>query len=118
MTNNFIDKRGDLDVESVGPFDHYPVMVNGWSVPYLQARYREDGVTVTLDGRFGLDLPTELGGTVISFLADAIAIALGWSCHPRRDWEPPAGYQSPNGVPPFRSLPWFRMHGIGTEDDA
>lgn len=106
----FSDQRGDRDVRSVGPFDHFPTMVNGWVVPWLQAQYGSDGmVALTLDRRLGIDVPQDLAGQVIGFVADAIAIALGWSCHPTSpDWTPD------NDVPPMRRLPWFQMHGIGS----
>lgn len=117
MTPNnreFIDRRGDRDVQSVGPFDHYETMVNGWTVPGLQARYQDDGsVSLTLDRRLGIDVPADLAGQVIGFVADAIAIALGWSCHPTSpDWTPD------NDVPPIRLMPWFQMHGITPTGDG
>lgn len=104
----FVDRRGDRDVQSVGPFERYPTMVNGWTVPYLEASYRDDGsVTLSLDQRLAIDVPADLAGQVIEFVADAIAIAAGWSCHPTAsNWTPE------NDVPPLRSVPWHQMHGI------
>ena len=112
-SREFSDQRGDRDVRSVGPFHRYPTMVNGWVVPWLEATYRDDGmVGLVLDHRLAIDVPDDLAGQVIGFVADAIAIALGWSCHPTSpDWTPD------NDVPGMKRLPWFQMHGIGGADE-
>lgn len=105
----FVDVRGDRDVRSIGPFDHFDVVVGGWTVEGLAAQYRADGsVTLCLDRRLAIDVPADLAGMVIEFVADAIAIAKGWSCHPQSpDWTPD------NDVPPLRLLPWHRVAGLG-----
>jgi hypothetical protein len=36
-----------------------------------------------------LDLTVAEAERVVPFLADAIAIALGYTCHPRADWDVP-----------------------------
>lgn len=70
-------------MEFVGPFESYRVVVNGWQVPLLAAEMRPGGqITLTLDDRFDLDLPVADADRVVSFLADAIAVALGYSSHP------------------------------------
>lgn len=75
-----------LRVQSIGPFHRYPVVVNEWTVPHLQAKHTEHGVTLTLDNRLALDLNDDTTpGQIISFIADAIAIAKGYACHPRKD---------------------------------
>lgn len=104
----FTDIRGEMNVRSIGPFSHWPVVVNGWTVDLLQALYGNDGeVQLVLDNRSVIDLPADIAGQVIEFIADAIAVARGWSCHPRSpDWTPD------NDIPPIRSLPWHQMHGI------
>jgi hypothetical protein len=95
----FADRRGDLDVESIGPFERFPLVVNGWTVPHLEAQNKRDGgVYVSLDNRFGLDLPDELAGPVLSFMANVVAVAMGYPCHPRRGEEPPQS-----------SPPWHRL---------
>ncbi len=73
-----------------GPFSHHDVVVDGWKVPLLQANLvGEDRIDVLLDGRFAVELSTEEAERVVPFLADAIAVALGFGSHPREDTEPP-----------------------------
>lgn len=110
----FHDTRKGFDVHSLGPFSAYPVEVNGWTVDLLQAMYRDDGtVEVSLDHRYMMALPSDLAAEVIEFVANAIAIARGWSCHPvSRDWTPD------NDVAPVRLMPWHQMHGITTVEGA
>lgn len=111
----FADRRGGRDVRSIGPFDHFDVTVNGFTVPFLQAENRgSTEVTLHLDRRFAIDLPQDLAGQVIEFLADAIAVAMGYSCHPREGWTPE------NAVAPHlnrRHLPWTNPVGIGDVDE-
>jgi hypothetical protein len=77
-----------VDVEYVGPFEHHDVVVNGWSVPYLEAQPMNGGkVTLTLDGRYGLDLDLIVAERVVPFLAHAIAVASGYASHPSADGE-------------------------------
>ena len=116
----FSDTRGDRDIKSIGPFDLFPVMMNGWTVPKLEAQYTDDGVALVLDRRFRCTVPADMASEVIMMVADATAIALGWSCHPRSvDWVPPSGYWDASG-PPFRSVPWLRLSGMGvfTEENT
>lgn len=71
------------DVDFVGPFEHWDVIVNGHAVPFLTATPLSDGsVRIHLDRRFGLDLTSAQALEVVPFLADAIAVALGLTCHP------------------------------------
>ena len=67
-----------------GPFEYHDVVVDGWSVPLLQAHPKgEDRVMLILDGRRGVELSTAEAERLIPFVADAIAIALGYGAHPR-----------------------------------
>ena len=71
-----------------GPFEHHDVVVDGWSVPLLQAHPKgEDRVRLVLDGRRGVELSTGEAERLIPFVADAIAMALGYGAHPRRPME-------------------------------
>lgn len=77
-----------MSVETIGPFEHHDVVVDGWRVPLLQAEPLDDGATrLVLDRRFSLDLSSEQLESVAPFLADAIAVALGFASHPRGDGE-------------------------------
>jgi hypothetical protein len=70
----------------VGPFRHHDVVLNGWRVPYLSAAPVNGGrVHITLDSRFGIDLTVEEAERVVPFLADCIAVALGYTGHPGQD---------------------------------
>ncbi len=77
-------------VAFIGPLSHHDVAVEGWTVPLLQANLvGEDRIDLLLDGRFALELSTAEAEKMIPFLADAIAVALGFGSHPRGDTEPP-----------------------------
>lgn len=77
-------------IEYVGPFNEWRVVVDGWQVPFLSCIPLDGGkVDLDLDGRYGLILDVATAERVVPFLADAIAIALGFTCHPREDWVAP-----------------------------
>lgn len=89
-------------VELHGPSDEQSVTVDGWSVPFLTASPMNGGkVDLSLDQRYGLILTVEEFERFVPFLADAIAIALGYTCHPRADWDAPK-----------RRYPMHRIHTI------
>jgi hypothetical protein len=90
-------------VNFVGPFQHHDVVVNGWRVPFLRAHLREDEdqVRVVIDRRLGIDLSTDEAERFLPFLANAIAVALGYGAHPRPDTPRPlkrAPYPRPERV--------------------
>ena len=95
-----LDEGGDGDepplapapsaVEYIGPFSHHEVLVGGRSIPFVTATPLAGGrVCLTLDGRYDLDLTLQDAERIVPFLADAIAVALGFSAHPHREWEQP-----------------------------
>jgi hypothetical protein len=62
------------------------VVVDGWRVPFLEAHPQEENrITLTLDRRLGLDLTTQEAERLLPFIADAIAVGLGYGAHPRGD---------------------------------
>jgi hypothetical protein len=67
-----------------GPFRHHDVVVSGWQVPLLQAYPSADEQTVSLvlDRRYALELTVAESERIIPFIADAIAVALGYARHP------------------------------------
>ena len=85
-----------------GPFTHHDVVVNGWRVPFLQAHMpSEDTVTLVLDRRLAADFPIDQAEVLIPFLADAIAVAMGYGAHPNEDTPRPldrAPYPRPERV--------------------
>lgn len=82
-----------------GPFSQHGVIVSGWSVPFLHAQVHDGGMmTVVLDGRFGIELTVAEAERVVPFVADAIAIALGYDAHPSADDSMPLS-RSPHPKP-------------------
>jgi len=80
----------DFRVTFPGPFSHHDVVVNGWSVPFVKASFRPDDenhVRLILDDRMALDLTADEAERLTPFLADAIAVALGYGAHPREGME-------------------------------
>lgn len=93
-------------VDFVGPFEHHKVVVEGWTVPLLDAQPLPGGrVTLRLDERFDLDLSIAEAERVVPFIANAIAVALGFTCHPRGDEEPKS--QPPLSPRRVVKIAWF-----------
>jgi hypothetical protein len=91
------DEPQEFRVTFPGPVSQHLVVVDGWSVPFLRASLcGEDRVQLVLDDRIGIDLGTSEAERLIPFLADAIAIALGYGAHPRDD-----GPELPPKLPPM-----------------
>lgn len=79
-----------MTAEFIGPFEYHKVVVDGWTVPHLTAQPARDGyIALTLDHRFDIDVPVVDADRLVGFIADCIAVALGYTCHPRPDWEAP-----------------------------
>jgi hypothetical protein len=73
------DERVDL----IGPFESHDVVVGGRAVPFLHGKPVDGGqVDLTLDRRFGLTLSVAEAERFVPFLAHAIAIGMGYACHP------------------------------------
>lgn len=74
-----------------GPFSAHYVVVDGWKVPLLAAHptgEHDESVMLVLDDRLAETFKVEEAERVVPFLAHAIAIALGYTCHPNSDEEP------------------------------
>lgn len=72
-----------MTVDFIGPFEHHEVVVDGCTVPFLTATPMNGGrVHLALDGRFGLDLAVADAEEIVPFIANAIAVALGYTAHP------------------------------------
>jgi hypothetical protein len=75
-----------LAVQFPGPFTHHDVVVNEWKVPFLTAHMAgEDRVQLVLDDRMAMDLSVAEAERFVPFLADSIAVALGYPSHPSGD---------------------------------
>ena len=99
-----MDSSTGFRVSFPGPFSAHDVVFEGWRVPFLRAHPSEDDdeIMLVIDGRLAETFTTAEAEKVVPFLADAIAVALGFTCAPRGDEEPPRKPQ-----PRF-----VRMHGI------
>jgi hypothetical protein len=83
MDTDTLDLR-EPRVSFPGPFEHHDVVVNGWRVPFLDAHMpSEDRVLLVIDRRLGAEFSVDEAERVIPFVADAIAVAAGYACHPR-----------------------------------
>jgi len=68
-------------MEIIGPFDDYRVTLNGYRVPYLRAVRVKGMISLELDERLGCDIPDdERAMPIIEFIAQAMAVAAGYSC--------------------------------------
>lgn len=76
-------------IDYVGPFSTTHVVVDERRVPFLESTLRPGGIiSLTLDGRYGIDLSAAEAERVVPFLADAIAVAMGYASHPRCGQDP------------------------------
>lgn len=94
-------------VDFIGPFERHEVVIDGWKVPHIDADLLPGGrVHICLDNRFGIDLTVEEANRFVPFLADSIAVAMGYTCHPRDGWEGP-----------LARSPFVRMNALGDAPD-
>jgi hypothetical protein len=76
-------------LEFRGPYESHDVVFKGRQVPFLRADLLDGGrIDLTLDRRFGLVLSTAEAERFVPFLAHAIAVARGYTCHPSAEKEP------------------------------
>ncbi len=109
MTNSPLPEPDPMrcDLSIVGPFEDYRVSIGGYEVPGVNAREIEHGtkLSISVDHRFGLTIPIEHGQSVMWLLANAMAVAAGYSCH---------GAHSVYRPNPYK----IQMVGIGSVTDA
>lgn len=99
MPEEFASVEQSFSVSFVGPFEHHDVVVNGRQVPYLRATPMDGGqVHLNLDRRLGITLSVEEAERIVPFLADAIAVASGFTSHPE------AGQDGPTPRHPFPAV--------------
>lgn len=86
-----------MSVEIIGPFkSHHVVCVNGYQVPYLDACPVQGGkVLLTLDGRYMIEVEAAQLDSLVGFIANCIAVAAGYTCHPGTQGAPPEPLRRP-----------------------
>lgn len=77
-------------VDFIGPFEpEWKVTSRGYLVPQLKATVHQNGtVTLILDDRMVIDGPADEVRKWVSFIADAMAVAAGYSCHGENSRQP------------------------------
>jgi len=86
-------------VEYLGPFERWDLVVGGRKVPYLQAQPVNGGrIDFTLDHRFGLIVDLATANYLAPFLANCIAVASGYTCHPSAAEEPNPRHPFPRSI--------------------
>lgn len=105
-------KAGSMsDYQIVGPFQSHRVIVDGRRVPFLEALPVNGGkISLLLDGRYALDISVADADAFIPWIADAIAVAMGYTCHPRAGKEPLRA--SP--FPPDHAIDWIEADPAGS----
>jgi hypothetical protein len=98
---NALFARQPSGLDFPGPFSCHDVVLHDHQVPFLQAAPTPDGVRLILDSRSAIDLTMPEAERVIPFMADAIAVALGYTCHP-----------NPNCPEPKQTRPFKKMVAI------
>ncbi len=70
-------------LEYLSPRKSYEVTIDGYAVPFIEARESDNGTRchISLDQRFGIEIPATEAQSVIWLLANAFAIGAGYSCH-------------------------------------
>jgi hypothetical protein len=101
-----MDGFGEL--EFVGPRESHDVVHKGWQVPFLEATPLIGGrIYLCLDRRFSLELTVNDAERVVPFIADCIAVALGYTAHPERD-----------AIEPKRRHPIAQVRAIGWQESS
>ena len=77
------------EIDYIGPFETHAVVIDGRRVPWLDATPVQGGIVhLTLDGRLGLEISLADAERVVPFIADAIAIGMGYASFPAEGAEP------------------------------
>ncbi len=98
----------------VGPFQSHWVLVDGRRVPFLEAMPVNGGkISLLLDSRYAVDISVADAEGLIPWIADAIAIGMGYTCHPRPGKEPIRA--SP--FPASHAIDWTETAPDGTSPD-
>lgn len=102
-----------MSVDILPPRKSRALLIDGWSVPLIDATELDGGrVFLTLDQRFGLELPVSEFENVARFLANTIATCWGYGAHPRGDELPREDRDAHFARVPLPSAGPRRMHEI------
>lgn len=75
-----------MSIEIAGPFESYELVVDGWAVPFIDARERDGGrVEFIVDHRLGFTVGAADFEQVARLVANAVAVACGMPSHPKGD---------------------------------
>lgn len=82
MTDNIVKfPQAEQDKEDwiVGPFERYRCIIEGRSIPMLEARRVADGVNLIVDNRFCVCVPDDIAESVAWLVAQALAVGSGYA---------------------------------------
>ena len=72
-----------VSAKIVGPFENYNLVVDGYSVPFVEARENDGGtVTFIVDNRLAWTIPVAAFEDVAHLVATVYAIGVGLPCPP------------------------------------
>jgi len=76
-----LERSRENGPEIIGPFNDYRVTIGGYEVPRLRAVRLKGLISMTLDHRFGCDIPDDnRAQSIIWFIANVMAVGAGYSC--------------------------------------
>ena len=103
--------------EIIGPFSEYRLVVDGYSVPFVEA-HEDDGGTVTfiMDNRLAWTVPAGAFEDVAHLIATAYALGIGLPCFPSENYEPPSMEQVPAVMRPRRTHEITSVSTISEDD--
>lgn len=67
----------------------HDIVVDGWCVPLITAHMHGDDVMLVVDRRLAATFTREETMRIVPFLADAVAVSLGYGAHPNETDELP-----------------------------
>lgn len=97
--------QGPSRSEIVGPFSEYRLVVDGYSVPFVEAR-EDDGGTVTfiMDNRLAWTVPAAAFAATAHLIATAYALGIGLPCAPSDQYDLPPMDSVPAVMRPRRTM--------------
>lgn len=102
-----------MSMDLVGPFEERRVVLDGWTVPLIQAWEVDGGtVCVVVEDVFAYTIPAGEAENVIRLIANVIASAWGYRCHPQEDEELFVDRRAAFARVPHPFLAPHRIHGI------